>query len=644
MNRYCNIGIYAHVDAGKTTLTEQLLLKTGNIRKAGSVDKGTAHSDRLDVEKRRGISVQAACVPLLWKQDQMNIIDTPGHSDFLSEVERSMWVSDGAVLIVSAVDGVQPQTQVLYESLKRFGIPTLIFINKTDRENADADAAMEEIRHLLTNQAAFTDDDDAMMAALGEFDEAALEKYLEGELYPKEQLMRLLKTHMKDGFVPVLKGSALTGDGVDRLLDACFDFFGKEPVEDDAPGCGIVFAIEDDPVMGRGAYVRMVSGTLKNRSQLDIEVLKDDAYSDEVHTEERKITQIRSISVDGRGGDKGVLTAGEIGILYGLGNIRSGQVIGDRRQLPSVMEEGLVKKPLLMVKVVPDSPEKKNELRSALLRLRDEDPLLGVRELMGEMHINVMGTIQLEILQEQLLNRFGISVSFGAPQVIYRETIRQASEGFVAYTMPKPCWAVIKLLIEPAERGSGIRFSSEVPVRKIKERYQHQVEQGLRTGLRQGIFGWQVDDVAITLIDGSDHQFHTHPLDFIVAAPMALMDGLQRGGSQLLEPILEMHITLPQTLIGKVMSEIVSMKGETLGTEDAGNAGAVLTARVPLRTSVDFPTRLAAISGGRAALSMDVCCYRECEEKAECPRQGVNPLDTAKYILAARNAIQSEIY
>jgi len=241
--------------------------------------------------------------------------------------------------------------------------------------------------------------------------------------------------------------------------------------------------------------------------------------------------------------------------------------------------------------------------------------------------------------------RFGIPVTFGAPQVIYRETIRKAATGFVAYLAPKPCWAVIKFWIEPLPRGSGVEYHSITPVRRVQERYQHQIEQALPLALSQGMLGWAVDDVRITLEDGEDHQFHTHPLDFIVATPMALMDGLRRGGSQLLEPIAEMKITIPSTLSGKLMTEINTMRGETIDTELRGEQ-ITLTAHIPVATSMDFPMRLQMLTSGRGQLSIKLHGYRDCPEGEgqQCERVGVNPLDTAKYILAARNALDGQIF
>ena len=643
----CSIGIFAHVDAGKTTLSEQLLLAAGAIRTPGSVDRGTAHTDRMDIERRRGISVRATVAPLEWQGVRVNLIDTPGHSDFSAEVERSMWALDAAVLLLSGADGVQPQAEVLFESLMAQRIPTLIFVNKMDRESADFDAVIAQAKERLHAGVTPLDDDDALMAALGEHDEQAMDDYLSGTIYPRGELLKKLRPLMRSMLVfPALRGSALKGQGVEPLLDAVTQLLmPEETARADGEPCGIVFALDDDPAMGRGAYIRMFSGTLKNRDQLELAIAHEDAYLAATHVEPRKITQIRDISLEGRGADKGTLLPGEIGVAYGLGDIAVGQVIGSEALLPRAMGKGVLKAPLLMVRVVPEKPDDRPALLKALSLMSAEDPLLDVKQFLGEPHIRIMGAIQMEILAEQMKTRFGLNVSFAEPQVIYRETIREAAEGFVAYTMPKPCWAIIKFLIEPAPRGSGVSYRSEVPVRVIKERYQHQIEQGLTLGLRQGMLGWQVDDISITLIDGSDHQWHTHPLDFIVATPMALMDGLRRGGTVLLEPIVSMRITVPAELGGKVMSEIVAMRGETLSTENLESRGAmVLVAEAPVRTSFDFPTRLAALSGGRGALTMRVSRYQECPEIHECPRAGVNPLDTSKYILAARNALEGQIF
>ena len=641
-----NIGIFAHVDAGKTTLSERLLQHSGMIRSVGAVDAGTAHTDRLEIERRRGISVKATLAPLQWKGTEIRLIDTPGHADFAAEVERSIWALDGAVVILSAREGVQPQSEAVFRALRENHIPALIFINKLDRVGADPKRTIRQAARRLHPGCFLLSDADAAMAALADCDEVALNDYLEGTIYPPEQLSQHIAAHVRScELYPALCGSALQDTGIEALLDAIVRFLPPPQGDPAAPPAGIVFAIEEDPVMGRGAHVRLFSGTLENRQAVQIPVRRATDYSDRVHWEERKITQIRSLALEGRGTDLGRLEAGGIACVYGLTDIRVGSVIGDETCLPRPVQTGALRTPLMMVKVLPQRPEDRPALHKALDTLAAEDPLLDVRQYRGIEHIHIMGAIQLEVLQEVFPQRFGLNVTFGAPEVIYHETIRQSAVGFVAYLAPKPCWAVIKFWLEPLPRGSGIEFRSTVPVRRLKERYRHQIEQALPTALSQGMLGWMVDDIRITLEDGEDHQFHTHPLDFIVATPMALMDGLQRAGSVLLEPIAEMEMTVPEQLAGKLMTEVVTMRGETIETELL-EGETRLVAHVPVATSMDFPTRLQMLTGGRGQLSLRLHGYRECElsQGRTCERRGVHPLDTAKYILAARNALEGDIF
>ncbi|MDR0897940.1 MAG: TetM/TetW/TetO/TetS family tetracycline resistance ribosomal protection protein [Oscillospiraceae bacterium] len=633
-----NIGVFAHVDAGKTTLTEQLLRHSGAIRAAGAVDHGTAHTDHLEVERRRGLSVRSTCAFLGWRDVRIVIIDTPGHADFAAEVERSMWALDGAVLLISAVEGVQPQTEVLFRALSAQKLPFIVFINKTDRENADSARAIADARAQLSDRIIDISDDDQIHALLADEDEAALEAYLEGKIYPRKELLARLAPLVAQGRAhPAWSGSALKDENIEPLLDAIVDYL-------PAPGggealSGVVFAIEHDKTLGRAAHVRLFSGSVRNRDALTLPV----PGAIDGRTVQAKITQIRTIPLEGRGVDLGELGAGEIGALYGLGDVRVGQVIGDQALLPRRVAIGELSTPLLMVKITPDDPDKKTELKAALALLSAEDPLLLAEEYNRELHIRVMGAIQLEILKELIATRFGLSIEFGAPNVIYRETIRQSAVGFYAYTMPKPCWAVIKFQIDPLPRGSGIRYESVVPAREIMPRYQHQIEQALPLALSQGMLGWRVDDVKITLIGGEHHLIHTHPLDFIVATPVALLDGLSRGGSQLLEPILEMNLIAPEDAGGKLLGEIVAMRGEIASSERKG-ALLQVKALVPLKTSVNFSTRFAALTGGRGAMSVRLSGYKPCDEMITCPRRGVHPLDTAKYILAARSALEGGIF
>ena len=637
-----NIGIFAHVDAGKTTLSEQILLRAGRLRQAGSVDRGTAFTDSMDVEKRRGISVRATCVSFDWQGTQVRLIDTPGHTDFSSEIERSFWAIDAAVLVVDAAQGVQPQTETLFAALSAQGLPLLFFLNKMDRPGADAEKVLRQIGKRLTPRVVPLWDRERTLDAVCSSDDALMEAYLNGA-EPKEAEVRNLLAALtaRGEAFPALCGSALRGEGIDALLDAAVAFL-PGPDTSCEELCGVAFAAVTDPAMGRGLWVRLYGGRLENRMPIDLKTGTDKITGQEIVVQ-RKITQIRSDA----GQDIGHLTAGGIGILYGLGEAEIGHVFGREDLLPRKVQPGLFREPLITVQVIPEKPEQMNTLREACAVLSAEDPLLRSRyySATGELQLQVMGKVQLEIVEELLLSRFSLPVRFGEPTVLYRETIRERAHGFIAYTMPKPCWAVLEFDIVPGPRGSGVTFSSVVPGRDILPRYQHQVEQALPQALSQGRLGWQVTDVQITLVGGNHHLIHTHPLDFIVATPMGIQDGLRRGGSVLLEPILEVRFVLPDEYVGRIISDVSMMRGNvTASSSDDGVTS--MTAEIPAASSLDYSVTFAAATSGRGSMSARLKGYEECptELGRTAPRRGVDPLDTAKYILAARNALEGNIY
>lgn len=641
MKEIRNIGIFAHVDAGKTTLSEQLLAHAGAIRATGSVDSGTAHTDTLPVERRRGISVKATCVSFVHNGVQVNLIDTPGHVDFSAEVERSLWALDAAVLVVCAVEGVQPQTEVLFAAMREQNIPVIFFLNKTDRDGADSERVLGQIHRLLSDKAVMLSDAEAITELVCDADETLLERYLSGENIDTGLLQARLSQLTKAGEAyPVLWGSALRDEGVQPLLDAIVDYF---PAPKSAESlCGVVFATSQDRTLGRGVWVRLFGGSLENRTAITLPA-GTDPMTGEKKTVQHKITQIHNPEGD----PIGKLDAGDIGIVYGLGNVPIGHVLGSSCHLPRRVEPGSLRAPLITVQVIPKKPEQMQALHQACGILSDEDPLLRLQYIraLNELHIQVMGMIQLEVLEELLRTRFDLEVTFSSPAIIYRETVSRRCEGFVAYTVPKPCWAIMKFLIEPGPRGSGVSFSSTVPVRQLKAHYQHQVEQAIPLALNQGRLGWQVTDVKITLVDGNDHQFHTHPLDFIVATPMGIQDGLRNGGSTLLEPILEVRFLLPPECVGRVMTDVANMRGEVLDSFSDGER-MILNALIPVQTSLDYSVTLASATGGRGAMSVRLHGYRECplELGATAKRRSVDPLDTSKYILAARNALEGGIF
>ena len=641
MSSIRNIGIFAHVDAGKTTLSEQILSHTGAIRTVGSVDSGTAHTDNLPIERRRGISVKATCVSAQYGGVRIDLIDTPGHVDFSAEVERSMWALDGAVLVVCAVEGVQPQTEVLFHAMVKERIPVLIFINKVDRENADVPRVMEQIRHLLTSAAVDITDTDALAELICGEDDGLLERYLGGEQFSSELVSERLGDMVRRcAAYPVFCGSALKNTGVEALLDGIVNYL-PEPRQVDEL-CGVVFASRQDRNLGRGVWVRLYGGSLEAREVVTLSA-GTDPVTGEPKQVQYKITQIHDTELS----PCGRLSCGEIGVVYGLGEVQIGQVLGNADALRRAIEPGSLRTPLIEVQVIPSEPDKMQELRRACEILSGEDPLLQVQyvRMLNELHLKVMGMIQLEIIEELLLSRFDLKVTFADPAIIYKETVSAPCVGFVAYTMPKPCWAILKFEITPAPRGSGVKFSSTVPLAKIMGCYQRQVEQTVPVALRQGRMGWEVTDVNIKLVDGEHHLMHTHPLDFIVATPMGIQDGLRRGGSTLLEPILAARFILPADHMGRVMSDVVAMRGEVVDSEYDGDR-VILNALVPVQSSLDYSIKLAAFTSGRGAMSVKLHGYRECppELGRTAKRRSIDPLDKSKYILAVRGALDGDIF
>ncbi|RKP53867.1 GTP-binding protein [Cohnella endophytica] len=655
-----NVGIFAHVDAGKTTTTEQILYRSGRIRSLGSVDEGTAQTDWLEVERARGISVRAAVTRFGWNGTEVNLVDTPGHVDFLSEVERSLRVMDGAVLILSAVEGVQAQTEVIWQALRDLRIPTLLYVNKMDRVGADPDRVIDDICRLLSadaipiqawqgleaefegavnllsleesrtsNSQMRTKAGVRLAEKVAEQDDGLLQLYLDRGTVADAELLPVLTDSVREGrLFPILFGASNRGIGIGQLMDAIVDLLPPPKGEANAPLSGVVFKLDKDPVMGRLAYVRLYGGTLRNR--------------DTVHHRgldiQEKVTQIRKM--DGqRSEDVGVLNAGDIAVVCGWSRVRIGDIIGEAAGVPG---ERRIAEPLLTVQAHWRNDAEYPAVVAAFQELADEDPHLDVQWLQEdrELHVRVMGPIQVEVLGQMLLSRFGLSVTFGAPSVIYKETPVQTAEGFVAYTMPKPCWAILRFVIEPAARGSGLNYRSTVRSERLLDSYQNEVARRVPEALEQGLKGWPVTDLKVTLIEGEHHVWHTHPLDFVVATPMGIMDGLVHTGTKLLEPMLRFRLTAPEEYGGKLMSELATMRGEFEAPET--RQGRIeLEGRLPVATSLDFPARLGSMTKGRGTLTTYFDGYQDSpsDVHAERTRRGVNPLDTSKYILATRNAL-----
>lgn len=640
MKRKINIGILAHVDAGKTSLTEQLLFYGGALRSAGAVDLGTAQTDTLEVERTRGISVKTADAVLETETAVVNLIDTPGHADFISEVERALSVLDCAVLVVSAVEGVQAQTEVLLGAVQRLKLPCVVFVNKLDRAGSDFEAACASLSELLSDRALLavnrpahegTPEAAPVLAAdclenavVLAGDEILLERYLAGEAVDFPQTVRAA---VENGAVPVLCGSSKTGAGCRELLDflcACV----PEAPQADGEFLARVFRVEHDKGLGKLAHVRVFSGSVAPRQSVCLPRCGA----------EEKVAGIRR-PLGRRQADVPEAKAGDIAVLFGLSSVRAGDVLG-RGALPRA--ESTLAVPLLTVKAEPETPAEITALAAALSALADEDPALRfewVREK-REIQLRIVGKIQLEILGALLLERYGLKARFSAPSVIYKETPSKTGEGYADYLAPKPCWAVLRFRIEPLPRGAGLVYESQASPARLLYRYQNHVETAVPEALLQGLFGWEVTDLKVTLLDGEHHHVHTHPLDFFVCTPMAIMDGLKNCGTTLLEPILRVRAVFDPALSGRVIGLLQNARGTLLSQAVRGERQ-LLETEVPAADSLELPVEFAKLTGGRGSLSAVFSHYAPCPPgfTAERERIGANPLDRAKYILEKRNAL-----
>lgn len=664
-----NIGILAHVDSGKTTLTEQMLYLTGAIRNLGSVDAGTTATDSLSVEKQRGISVRTATASTEWNGTTINIIDTPGHIDFAGEVERALSALDYAVVIVSAVEGVRAHTENILKSLDTAKLPRIVFINKIDRTGSDTARVIEELKgitsqaHLVLSEIENEGEENPTVStvseetfrlrateALADICDEAADAFLCDELLPAQRADELVREEISAcRLTPVVFGSAKYSIGIKELADTLIKYMPDSTRRETDSLCGIIFKIEHDKTLGKISHIRLFGGELANRDEVELFVPKEKitVQTDAVETEAKppkkeKVSQIKKFC-GSKSTDVGIIRSGDVAAVCGLPSARTGNFVGSL----AVSESAKLVNPFLRVRVTPSDsdPLKVPQLAAALGELSDEEPYIDAKWENGqkEITISTTGKIQLEVLSNLLKERYDLSAEFSPPTVIYKET--PSGKGFARarYTMPKPCWAVVDFLFEPMPRGYGVSYHGRLPSNQCFYRYQSHIRTSFNSCLEQGLYGWEVTDFKCTLVGGEHHTIHTHPLDFFVCTPMAFMNGLSEIGSTILEPLLKIRVTAPEELSGKVFSEVVKMGGE-YDAPVIRSGIATLEAIVPVATSMNFPERLATLSSGKAVLSQSFYGYRECRDGEEHinPRHGVNPLDRSKWILWARGAYQSE--
>ncbi|MBU3112395.1 elongation factor G [Clostridium lacusfryxellense] len=660
-NSIRNIGIVAHVDAGKTTLTEQLLFQSGSSRILGSVDKGTTHTDSLDMEKQRGISVKAAETDLTYKGINVHVIDTPGHIDFSSEVERSIGVLDGAIVVLSSVEGVQPQTEVYFNALKELNTPSIFFINKLDRIGASPTKVISDMEKLLTsrlvplqfvyeknnvfivnnifdevnyerkvleiNDEHFRKSLENIIDMLGDTNENILNQFFEGTLTLGMLKDEIVVQATKCEIYPVLYGTALKGEGIKDLLDGIIDYLpGPEDLDNSALSA-LVYKISHNKTLGKIAHIKIFSGSISTRDDiLNVTSNKSD-----------KVTMIKKV-VNQKPIDVKSAYSSDLVMVSGL-NCSAYDILGSKTHIPKLKT---ITTPLLTLRIYAKAKEDYIGLVDALTVLQEEDPLLNmlwVKEK-KEIHLRIMGKIQIEYIEAILIERFNLEVTFGIPSVIYRETPIATVYGESRYTMPKPCWAIVEFLIEPLPKGSGVVYESLVRTEKVKIQYQREIEDNLDKILSQGIHGWPVTDLKITFIEGEDHVMHSRSGDFATSAAMGIMRGLNEIGTTLLEPIIKFRITVPENVGGRVLNDIIKMRG-SFDTPLIHNNTFTIQGKMPVSTSLEYPGDLSKIASGKAIITTGFAGYEPCPLELGSSREriGVNPLDRAKFILSVRNAL-----
>ncbi|MFV0401334.1 MAG: GTP-binding protein [Oscillospiraceae bacterium] len=644
-----NLGILAHVDAGKTTAVEQLLYRTGTVRALGSVDKGSAHTDWLVVERERGISVRSASATLRYRNLQINLIDTPGHMDFTGEVERALSVLDAAVLVVSGAEGIQSQTERFWKAIRALRLPTILLVNKIDRAGCDPEQLLADLKKEFSpaiiplNRAEnaglpgfaiaprdFSEED---LLELCELDDGLAARYLEGEAVSQEEIASILRERTaKCEAFPLLYSAMAQGIGAEELLEAIETYLPQTELRPEGELSGVVYKIEHDKAMGKVAHIRLYGGTLHNRDEVPLRRPGMEPFSE-------KATQIRRVS-GGRGEDMGQLAGGDIGAVFGLSSARTGDIVGKLEEGRSRLAQNIAQ-PLFSVQVFAGEGQE-SKLLEAISQLSDEDPLLDYQwdREERELVIRIMGKVQLEILEYLLRERYGLAATFSQPTVIYKETPVKQGVGIEVYTMPKPCWAVVELQIDPLPRGSGYRYKSVIKDSILPYRYQNHVEVTVPETLRQGLMGWEVIDLEVTLIGGQHHHVHTHPMDFFLATPIAVMQALVSSGTQLLEPVQKLRISAPEEFSGKLIGDVLGMRGDFDSPVISGGK-VELEALVPVAASMDYSVRFASLTGGKGTIRSEFSGYRECPEElgASTRRRGVNPLDRAKWILHKRAAL-----
>ena len=667
-----NIGIIAHIDAGKTTTTERVLFYTGKTHRIGSVDDGTTVTDWMEQERERGITIVSAAVTAEWQGHQINVIDTPGHIDFTAEVQRSLRVLDGGIVVFDAVQGVEPQSETVWRQADRYSVPRICFINKMDRTGADffrsadmirtrlganpvfmqipigAEAAFEGMVDLLNCESIRWTDQSGremkrgpvpenmkdevtaarakMVEQVVEHDDALMTMYLEGHEPNTAQLKATIRKATIAGKIfPVFCGSALRNKGVQPILDAVIDYLpspldipavkGTNPktdqevtreAKDDAPLAALVFKIVADPYVGRLAYFRVYSGTLRTGTNL-INATKD---------RRERIGRVIRMYADRRE-DVEEVPAGDIAAVLALKDTFTGDTLCEQNN-PVVLENISFPDPVIHIAIEPKSTADQDKMAEAMRRLAEEDPTFKIttNEQTGQTILGGMGELHLEVLVDRMLREYKVQANVGAPRVAYRETITKAVPKvdlkYAKQSGGRGQYAHVVIALEPGEKGSGIVFENKIFGGSIPKEFINPTEKGIREAAEGGVLaGYPVVDVKVTLFDGSSHDVDSSEMAFKVAGSMAFKDGVMKGGPALLEPIMKVEVVVTEEYMGDILGNLSARRANIVGMEPRIGGVQAINATVPLAEMFGYATDLRSRTQGRGAYSMEFEHYAQ---------------------------------
>ena len=665
-----NIGIIAHIDAGKTTTTERILYFTGKVYKIGTVDEGTAVMDWMVQEQERGITITSAATTSFWKDKNINIIDTPGHVDFTVEVERSLKVLDGAVIVLCAVGGVQPQSETVWRQADKYGVPRIAFINKMDRTGANFFKVIEEMRtrlaanplpiqipigsenaflgviDLITMKAIIYKEDakdgfdiadipgdlkkmasehrHKLIEKLGEVDEIVMEKYIhEKGIYPKEIIEHIRNATIKGKIIPVLCGASAKNKGVQPLLDAIVDYL-PSPL-DILPMKGINPETEKEEVRQVSEDEKFCGLTFKIMSDPFVGKLAyvriysgklsaGDTIYNATKDKKERIGKILKMHANKQEIMDEAL-AGDIVAVVGMKNTTTGDTICDEEN-PIIIERMHFPEPVISMAIEPKTKADQEKLGNAMHRLAEEDPTFRVtyNKETGQTIISGMGELHLEIIVDRMLREFNVGANVDKPQVAYKETITKSSraEGkFIQQSGGRGQYGHVVLDVAPAAKGAGILFESKIIGGSIPREYIPSVKEGVIEAAQNGcLAGYPVIDVDVKLVDGSFHEVDSSDIAFQMAASIALNDGLKNGGSVLLEPIMRLEVITPENYMGDIIGDLSSRRVKIDAIEDRPGMK-VIRGLAPLSEMFGYATTVRSLSQGRASYTMEPSFYQE---------------------------------